>query len=111
MLPGVEDVHADDARGHESGSSAEDANEGFKTLNPANEVRLLLCSFVLDFFVEEKLLILVAGELSAIKQQSEEGYGEGEPDEDENGMEDHDIYLQLTLGSVSAARLYTPMRI
>lgn len=77
---GVGDPDAHDANGDEGGGAAEDGDEGLDLADAADDVALTLLA-VGVVTGEEKLLLLIAGELAAVGEQADEDGGERGPDD------------------------------
>jgi len=65
MLPGVVGEDADDAGGHDGCGDAKYADKGCYPVDFADDLRLNLL-FVGEGFIEEQLVLFVAGELSLV---------------------------------------------
>jgi hypothetical protein len=104
-LPGVVDDHADDAGGDEAGGSAEDAQDGLDLVDAADDLVLLLLLAAVGVFVEEELIILVAGELAAVHEEGKEADGQCGPDGQKNRIYGHHCeVLRLRLHRSAAGR-------
>lgn len=81
---GVSDPDPDDADGHKGGGGGKDADEGFDLPYAADDLGLAALAASGGFIlVKKELIVLVAGEGSAVGEQGDEAGGNDGPDDQE----------------------------
>jgi hypothetical protein len=98
MLPGVIGKDANDARSHGRRGDTKGAHERLYFIDFADDFGLFPL-FVGFGFVEEELILFIAGQLSAIGKQRQEAGCNDRPDNEHDGYKAHSRFLRPVAGS------------